>query len=213
MDSVANASYSWSGPGNFNSTNRIGTRVVNAASAGTYQASVTVNGCTSEASSLSLVVVALPGIPVITVAGNTLTGPPGLQYMWVLNGNDTLPDNTQSITATVSGTYTLIVRNAAGCSRSSQPKVVTVTAINGQISEGRFMLSPNPAQSRISLRWNGKKPKAVKIMNAIGKSILSEKNIFAEGEAEFDLTGLPSGTYWLLITSEKSVTSMPFIKE
>ena len=213
MDSVANASYNWSGPGNFNSTNRTSTRVVNAASAGTYQASVTVNGCTSEASSVSLIVVALPGVPVITVTGNTLTGPPGLQYMWILNGNDTLPDNTQSITATVSGTYTLIVRNAAGCPRSSLPKVVTVTAINGRISEGRFMLSPNPAQNRISLSWNGKKPKAVKIMNAIGKSIISETRTSTEEVAEFDLNGLPSGTYWLLITSEKSVTSMPFIKE
>jgi hypothetical protein len=133
--------------------------------------------------------------------------------MWVLNGNDTLPDNTQSITATISGTYTLIVRNAAGCTRASAPKVVTVTSVNGRISEGRFMLSPNPAQNRISLSWNGQKPKAVKIMNAIGKSIISEMRISREDVAEFDLNGLPSGAYWLLITSEKSVTSMPFIKE
>jgi len=133
--------------------------------------------------------------------------------MWILNVNDTLPDNTQSITAAVSGTYTLIVRNAAGCSRSSQPKAVTVTAINGRISEGRFILSPNPAQNRISLSWNGKKPKDFKIMNAIGKSIISETRISTEDVAEFDLNGLPSGPYWLLITSEKSATSMPFIKE
>jgi len=213
MDSVANASYNWSGPGNFNSPNRISTRPVNLAAAGTYQATVTVNGCTSEQSSVGIFVVPQPAVPVITQTGDILFGPPGLNYIWLLNG-DTLPDQTQSITALVSGTYTLIVRNSGGCYRSSLPKVVAVTSLSNIQENSPYFIYPNPAGNSLFLALkNGKAPESLTLVNSIGQKLNS--GIFAEstGNLRIQVSNLSPGTYWLIARDGAKTIRMPFIKQ
>src|SRR6185436_20333065 len=54
---VAGATYAWTGPGGFTSALQNPTRAnATAAEAGTYNVTVTVNGCTSAAGSTSVVV-------------------------------------------------------------------------------------------------------------------------------------------------------------
>lgn len=213
MDSVVNASYNWSGPGNFNSPNRISTRPVTLAAAGTYQATVTVNGCTSEQSSVGIFVVPQPAVPVITQTGDILFGPPGLNYIWLLNG-DTLPDQTQSITALVSGTYTLIVRNSGGCYRSSLPKVVAVTSLSNIQENSPYFIYPNPAGNSLFLALkNGKAPESLTLVNSIGQKLNS--GIFAEstGNLRIQVSNLSPGTYWLIARDGAKTIRMPFIKQ
>ena len=211
MDSVANAAYNWTGPNNFNSNSRVATRTLTMASSGTYQATITVNGCTSEQTSLTLTVLASPAVPTITQTGNTLFGPPNLSYTWILNG-DTLPDHTQTITAPSSGTYVLVVQNAAGCYRNSQPKVVTITGIHGAISR-EFRLYPNPAEAELRLQWTGSEPQHLELRNSLGQILRSESISLSSDEAVISIKNLPSGTYWLLVQGRNGLQRMPFSKK
>jgi PKD repeat protein len=210
MDSVANATYSWSGPGNYSSGSRVSTRVVTLTSAGTYQASVTVNGCTSEQSSISIAVSPQPGVPTITQTGNTLFGPPGFSYTWILNG-DTLPDQTQSITAPESGTYILVVFNPFGCSRNSQPKVVTVTGVN-RLQTALVQAFPNPAGDVLHISLKGNSITGVELRNSIGQLIRPEVMPVEGSEYDLNMQGLAGGNYWLIIRTQNGFQRISVIK-
>ena len=65
--SIAGAIYSWTGPGGFNSSlqNPV-LSVASVAASGNYQASVTVNGCTSAVNNIVVTIKPVPAIPVIS---------------------------------------------------------------------------------------------------------------------------------------------------
>ena len=211
MDSIPNATYAWSGPNGFSSSSRVATRTVNSFSAGTYSASVTVNGCTSESSSISITVSPLPAVPTISQSGNTLSGPAGFIYAWLLNG-DTLPVQAQSFTAEESGTYVLIVRNAAGCSRSSQPRNVVVTGLQDFLSEG-YSLYPNPAEDLIFVNHPSRDVRFPGLMNSLGQTFTPE-TIAGHGNGfTLNIRNLPSGTYWLILSERNKNIRIPFQKK
>lgn len=103
---------------------------ITVSTAGTYQVKVTsANGCSAISNPIEVIVNALPTAS-ITANGSTsfcqggsvtLTSGSSSSYQWQPGGQ-----TTQSITATTSGTYTVKVFNAAGCSATSTPTVVTV---------------------------------------------------------------------------------------
>jgi gliding motility-associated-like protein len=132
---VVGATYSWSGPNSFSSTlqNPTITSVTTAAS-GTYSVTITVNGCTSSAGTIVVLVSNNPPSPNVTsntpiCSGQTLQlnadTIAGVTYSWTgpngfssSNQNPTIPNATTA----ASGTYTVTVFN--GC--SSAPASVTV---------------------------------------------------------------------------------------
>jgi gliding motility-associated-like protein len=134
---VASASYSWAGPNAFTSTLQNPSIVgATAAATGTYDLTVTVNGCTSAVVSLNASVNSAPANPVASSNSPVCAGYnlqlnvdtiPGAVYSWTgPNGftstsqNPTIT-NTQAINA---GTYTVIADN--GCSSNPASTVVVV---------------------------------------------------------------------------------------
>ncbi|MFN8395561.1 MAG: hypothetical protein U0176_13050 [Bacteroidia bacterium] len=109
------------------------TQSINVTTSGTYTVSVTQSGCTSAASApVTVTVNPAPPTPTITPSGPTtfcaggsvtLTSSSGTAYLWTPGGA-----TTQSINATTSGSYTVRVTDANGCSSTSAPTVVTVNA-------------------------------------------------------------------------------------
>src|ERR1051325_10397979 len=127
---VSGATYSWTGPNSFTSTQQNPT-IPNAtlADGGTYSVTVTVNGCTSAAGMTNVVVNANPATPTITPSGPTtfctggsvtLTAPGGFTYSWSTGAT------TQSIIVSASGPYSVTVTDGNGCSATSAPTVVIV---------------------------------------------------------------------------------------
>ncbi|MBK7602537.1 MAG: fibronectin type III domain-containing protein [Saprospiraceae bacterium] len=124
-------SYSWSGPGGFNSTNP--TVVANLT--GVYALTVTdVDACTTFAN----ITVTVNPLPVVTITpaapticpGSTvtLTASGGATYLWS-NGANTAAAVVNSV-----GTYTVTVTSAAGCIKTGSVTVtanppITVTAV------------------------------------------------------------------------------------
>ena len=101
--------------------------------AGSYSVVTSSLGCSSAPSTPTVVTVnANPAVPTISASGPTsfctggsvtLTSSSTTNNTWSPGGA-----TTQSIVATTSGSYTVQVSNAAGCTATSLPTVVTATA-------------------------------------------------------------------------------------
>jgi hypothetical protein len=127
LTSTAGTTYLWS--------NTQSTQTITVTSSGTYTVQITdANGCTSSTSNaISVTVNPLPATPTITVGGPTtfcdgssvvLTAPAASSYLWSTSAN------TQSITVTAAGSYTVQVIDGNGCISSSSAAVnVTVNPI------------------------------------------------------------------------------------
>jgi hypothetical protein len=213
MDSVANANYLWTGPVNFTSTSRNATRVAALNSTGNYQASVTVFGCQSPVSTRRITVLANPGLPVITVAGNVLTAPGNyVHYDWIYNG-DTLDAHTQTITATGSGVYIVVVYNASGCFRASNQRTVTVTAVDPTIENSKIVVYPNPASSNLRISLGSGNPDFIGLFNSLGQIADIPKFEKSNGFINIDIQNLVPGNYWVRFQSLNKTIVVPVVKK
>src|SRR5207237_1446225 len=136
-NTVANATYSWSGPNGF--TSNVQNPTINnvpVAASGTYSVTVTANGCTSNAAGSTNVTVtptpqptASNNSPICSGATLNLTASnlANATYSWT--GPNGFTSNVQNPTITnastaAAGTYS-VVATASGCS-SSNPATTTV---------------------------------------------------------------------------------------
>lgn len=136
---VAGAVYNWTGPQNFQSNNQNPSiNGITTAASGTYQLTVTVNGCTSQATSTSIVVNSVPTAPTLSsnspvCSGNALqlfAAPvTGATYAW--SGPNGFSSNLQNPTvsnasSTQQGNYTATVSLNGCTSLPSSPLAVSV---------------------------------------------------------------------------------------
>jgi hypothetical protein len=212
MDSIPGATYAWSGPANFNSSARIATRnLTTTTQSGIYQGTVIKNGCSSAAVVLPVLVSAVPAVPVITVTGNTLTGPPNqAAYLWIFNG-DTLSANTSTLEITASGTYILVVFNGGGCFRASAPRNVIYNGLSEKSAGGLPIVYPNPVEGRFTVSGLSGSEK-ISITDMQGKVIFAELPAAAQKKG-WDISHLPSGVYHLQIRSDKQVFHSCILKK
>ena len=124
LTSSAGSSYLWS--------NGATTQSISVTTAGSYSVTVTnASGCSATSAATAVTVNALPtatitagGATTFCAGGSvTLTSSAGSSYLWS-NGA-----TTQSISVTTSGSYTVTVTNASGCSATSAAIAVTVNAL------------------------------------------------------------------------------------
>jgi PKD repeat protein len=113
---------------------------------GTYTVSLTVKNAHGTGTKTQAITVnAAPVIPVVTAAGNVLTASnTGVTYQWSLNGAPISAATSQTYTATVSGSYTVVVTNTSGCTATSTPYPFTVTGVNEQNQANSIRIFPNP---------------------------------------------------------------------
>lgn len=137
-NNVTGATYNWTGPNGFTSTNQ--NPVISSAqlvNSGTYNATVTVGGCTSAASSVSVTVNPIPATPVAGSNSPVCEGSPlnlttstvtGATYSWTgPNGFSSSVQNPviPAITSAGGGTYSVTV-TVNGCTSSAGTVGVTV---------------------------------------------------------------------------------------
>ncbi len=133
---VAGASYGWTGPNGFTSTQQNPSIPnVTLAAAGTYDVTVTVGGCTSPAGSTVVVINDTPSVSISAPAsicsgasGSASIANPGGAIQWFITGG-TFTSGTSSPTVTYtagSGTsvsLTVNAQNAAGCGTSASQTI------------------------------------------------------------------------------------------
>jgi gliding motility-associated-like protein len=133
-------------------------------SAGTYN--VTVKNTSGCISTPTVAVIdpqpAKPTAPVITVSESspvcagtsvTLTSSLATSYQWYNEGVAIVGANSQTYTTNLSGTFTVVVTNAAGCSSlPSAPEVVTVNPIpTASIAQGSSLAFTDCSQTSLTL--------------------------------------------------------------
>ncbi|MDD2792145.1 MAG: gliding motility-associated C-terminal domain-containing protein [Sediminibacterium sp.] len=145
VDAVPGAIYSWSGPLGFSASGQeFQISGITLAMAGTYTATATVNGCTSNNSSVNIPVTPQPALPV--AANNSpvcegaslqLSTPSlaGASYQWTgPNGFTSVAQNPMltSITQAGKGDYTLAI-TVNGCTSNGSVTTAVVNSLPGAV--------------------------------------------------------------------------------
>ncbi len=138
---LSGANYSWTGPNGFTSAvQNPSVTTTSTAASGVYSLTVTVNGCTSAASTTTAIVNAIPVTPVINLNGPACEGASlglgtasvsGASYTWTgPNGFSASVQNPSiaSATTAATGTYTLRV-TVNNCTSPAGSALVTVNAV------------------------------------------------------------------------------------
>ena len=169
---IANATYSWSGPNGFTSTQQNPSLTgITPAGAGTYSVTATVNGCTSSAGTVNVTVTAAPAAPTLSsnspiietqtlnLAASTVVG---AAYSWTgPNGFTSSQQNPVIANATTAATGTYSVTVTLGCTSQAATLNVQVVAnaapsvsSNSPVCVGQT-LNLSCAQSGGTYAWSG----------------------------------------------------------
>ncbi|MDB5230649.1 MAG: hypothetical protein JWN76_1454, partial [Chitinophagaceae bacterium] len=172
-DAGTGAAYTWSGPNSFtsNTSSAFVSNILAATNAGTYNLSVTKNGCTSTASSTVTInanpIAAIIGTNVLCEGANlSLTATDagtGATYSWTKPGNTNSNSSSvliNNVSAANAGTYNLVVYKDGCASRTSstvtinQNPLVNITGSN-VLCEGTELKLTGNAISGASYNWSG----------------------------------------------------------
>jgi len=214
VQEVFGATYSWSGPNGFTSTDREPQLSVTAADAGTYTVTVTVNNCSSTYTT-DLEVHPSPTITVIRDTfmnlGSSIqlwaTG--GLNYNWSPStglDNPNIPTPTFTPTATGNYTFLAITYNIHGCQSSDR---VVVTVLPTPLEELKIVDLFTPNGDGVNDFWNvdflqnpSVGPYTLQVLTRGGMEVLNTQNYQNDWYGDYNGQMLPDGTYWYVITLE-----------
>ncbi len=174
-NTVSGASYSWTGPNGFTSSNEDPTITgATTAASGTYSLTITNNGCTSVTDNVSVTVNPTPTANAgavstticegdnIELTGNTISG---ATYSWTGPNGFTSSNEDPTIlgaTSAESGTYTLIITQGS-CSSASDNVSISIDplpsaiagVINGNLCEGDDIELTGNTVSGATYSWTG----------------------------------------------------------
>lgn len=191
--------------------------IYTAKAAGTYTVKVTESGCTSPARP-GITVTSIPQIPkpTITSTSTTLTTNSGyFYYTWYFN-NVIIPNSfTNQITINQSGVYKVEVGTIDGCKNISDELNFVYTGLNDIVIEGnKIAFFPNPVVDNLQVRVQRNNLNSgllqLTITDINGKILKSVR--LQNGLNTLSLSGLPSGTYHLLVQNGKVQKAVKIVK-
>jgi gliding motility-associated-like protein len=206
----AGATYTWTGPGGFTSAEQNPSRTgVTATMAGAYVVTATLNGCTSPAAQVDVVVNASPAAPVLgsnspVCAGNNLSltsntnfaGP--VTYTWTGPNGFTSSAQNPSIdntTVLASGAYRLVVTATQGNCPSPATTINVVVNPLPNISQSSFT-SPTSCNSATgSIRLEGLTAGTTYLVRYQRNNLAQTANLTAAADGAITLADLSAGTY------------------
>lgn len=136
--------------------------------------------------------------------------PSGGSYSIIAGPND-LSGNV--FTASAETSYTLVYTATDGCGYTTNDTVsFTVACDVNSINENEsaFSISPNPAQSNVTIQTNAG-IREVCVMDVTGKQLMHQTN--AATSLSIDISTLPAGVYFVRVTQNNGVFVKQLIKE
>lgn len=165
--------------------------------AGSYYLTVTENGNCTALSNLLTISVNNPPSVSVSVNGDTLTSIGAVGYLWYLNGQP-IPNATNSVyVAEVSGTYSVEVTDANGCSATSNGIPVIINGILNTVNNS-LKLYPNPVNDELlieGLSFTAGNKVAVEIFDGTGRKVL--EHMLTRGKNKLNVSTLSKGVYLL----------------
>ena len=164
------------------------------------------NGCVAHTDTITLVQNIVPANPVISNVSTLFTSDVQTNYQWTLNGVNIAGATSQSYTAVPPfGIYAVSTTAVGGCMSVSNSIDLTAGITEIEILNG--LISPNPTTSDFSISIND----AIISISATdinGKEV----NLIEKGNHVYSLSGLKTGTYYLLVVTEKGLFRSKIIK-
>lgn len=162
------------------------------------------NGCIAE-DSATYNVLPVPATPVVTQIGGDLisSSPTGNQWY---NGNQPIAGETSAnyTVPSAGGNFYVLVTGANGCQSDTSNQVLLVgleESLNHQ-----FSLFPNPSTGLTKLVWNHplQGDFQLKLVDLNGKVVFQQSHQLNKNSKglKLDLSGIPSGLYFLKLSSE-----------
>lgn len=187
---------------------------------GCYTATVVdANLCSASSVPACVNFNAIPATPVITLAtdGSLNGSTVATSYSWTLDGNS-ISANTQSITPTANGLYTVAAVSDSGCvSAASAPFNYLVTNITASGYQEFVSVYPNPANSfvMVQAQFENSQVMTVTLKDITGRTI----EVFTNGSAsktiskEFDLSKQAAGVYFIQFNGNGKSITKKIVKE
>jgi hypothetical protein len=110
--------------------------------------------------------------------------------------------STQNITNVAAGNYTVTVRDANGCTASTQASII-ITSTENLAGVSLFRLAPNPAssQAQLDLQFPNATSGQINLINSMGQTLLSTPfNDRFDHKQNIEVATLPGGLYFLKVT-------------
>lgn len=130
------------------------TQNITVASSGNYLVTITdYQNCTAISSPMIVSVTPFPNTPVISQNGNTLTSSSTANNQWYRNDSIISGAISQSYTATISGSYSVVVTNTCG-SAASAPVNVSISGTKELVNNFLLNIYPNPFTGYCTISYN-----------------------------------------------------------
>jgi uncharacterized repeat protein (TIGR01451 family) len=142
--------------------------------------------------SVSVTVLASPDT-ILVQDGIVLTASPGASYQWYLNSSEINGATAQVYTATINGTYTVVVSNLNNCVSLSQEISVVSIGISEQ-DKNSMSLRPNPMSTHCELIFDDSTPRTINLYSSSGQ-LVREFGVVSQKRLLIERKGLTAGTY------------------
>ena len=222
VSTVTGATYDWQGPAGFGSTTQNPIiRNLSSANAGTYKASVTVGGCSSPQSNITIAVNQSPVTSAITGSNSvkrfstqtySVTGSPGSVFNWSVIGGSIQSGGTSNTVVVhwdstkANALIKVIETSALGCNGSLVQQNVIVKSTIGiaenAMKMGSVSLFPNPASKILNVDFDliHSANSKIEFVNMLGQSVLEfSKNVSSKDAIQLDISSLKTGMYFVSI--------------
>lgn len=141
--------------------------------------------------------------PVISLSGSQLVcNVLADDYLWYRNGSPLGNSNSQSITPTQSGSYTVSTYFDSGCDNLSDPYVYQSTSVNDPNHDLPVRLYPQPATDILIVETPGLK--RARLMDALGRQVAAASG---NHTVQISVVDLPAGWYALELTLASGATT------
>lgn len=177
---IANATYSWTGPNNFVSTEQNPTVSLNAlpSQSGLYEVrSVSIqNGCYSIPAITTVEVNPEPIQPVVTQDFHSLHSTYASEYQWYLSGQEIPGATNQDYFPEVIGSYKVQIADEDGCESISEAFWFEFVGEDQPDNMGKFVVYPIPSTGRIEV-FLPEDAQRLKLRDLTGKEILVQETL------------------------------------
>ncbi len=132
----------------------------------------------------------------------------GLTYQWSSGAT------TATIVVNSTGIYGVTVTNMAGCTASDSVAVTITVSTNDLKEQINLSISPNPTSGLIRISCAGGVATSAQVIDNWGRTVAEDNSFLKDGTSQIlDIGHLPAGTYFLRVTAEGFVKSLPIVKQ
>ncbi|MEQ8704341.1 MAG: PQQ-dependent sugar dehydrogenase [Phaeodactylibacter sp.] len=170
--------------------------------------------CNSPVSTAFIVEAADFPTDLISTQGDDLSAAPGFEsYQWFLNGEPIEGATTATYTPQSSGTYTVEVTAANGCTRLSEGLAIVSTTLDLGLAEVRA--TPNPFRSTLDLYLEAIEADTyqLRLLTVDGKLVWEQAaRVQTAWQQQLDLSSQAAGVYLLQISRDEQQYTRKLIK-